>query len=66
MATSQIPKTSTRITVDNTPELRDALVHAATLLGHDRTSAPETDNEPADRNAARMLAKFARQLGASF
>jgi hypothetical protein len=57
---------SQRKTIENTPELREALVHAAIILGCERTTPPESNGDAEDRKVALKLAEFARQLGATF
>jgi hypothetical protein len=61
----QAPNSSKRQTIDNTPELREALVWAAIGLGYDRTDELGSEDEASDRKAARKLSEFARQLGAT-
>lgn len=48
--------------IEVTPELLDAMEHAATMLGYHRTSAPRNDDEASDRNAAKVLMAFARKM----
>jgi hypothetical protein len=50
--------------IQNTPELRAALVHAAIGLGFDRAGAAGNANEAEDRAVGKVLADLARQLGA--
>jgi hypothetical protein len=66
MATKkQARSSSKRKTIDNTQELRDALVHAAIGLQYDYTNAPANANEADDRKAGQILAELAKQLGAT-
>lgn len=66
MTTNKQARTSNkRTTINNTKELRDALVHAAIGLRYDYTTAPASDNEADDRKAGQILAELAKQLGAT-
>jgi hypothetical protein len=56
---------SKRKTIDNTRQLRDAIVYAAIGLGYGSPIAPQNDNDLNDRKAAQQLAELAKQLGAT-
>ena len=66
MPTSKQARTSSKQKmINNTQELRDALVYAAIGLRYDYTNQPVNANEAEDRKAGRILAELAKQLGAT-